>query len=222
LASDSRGLFEDFKPQGWVMLTGAIPSIGGAFPDLADHLLEKIDPSRPPLGLMGGGGRSQKMAALMEDLAVLIEVEGVVMALGEETEQHIENAGMIVLAGGKTQEWLQAFEHSDLEQRLIEFLQMGNLLIAAGTPAAVFGSWTLPEDGAPLKKGLEWLPGAIVLPGTGEPAEIPEVSELLASSGRLFALGLPPETALAVGPGGEAGVWSLASPKLVLGKGWDK
>jgi len=104
LASDSRGLFEDFKPQGWVMLTGAIPSIGGAFPDLADHLLEKIDPSRPPLGLMGGGGRSQKMAALMEDLAVLIEVEGVVMALGEETEQidRVPSDGKPLDCGGNT------------------------------------------------------------------------------------------------------------------------
>jgi hypothetical protein len=220
LASDSGSLFGDFRPQGWVMLTGAVPSIGGAFPDLADHLLERIDPSRPPLGLTGGSGRSQKMEAFMEDLDVLIEVEGVVLALGEETEQHIENAGMIVLAGGKILEWLQAFERGDLEQRLIEFLKMGNLLIAAGTPAAVFGSWTQAEDGSPLKNGLEWIPGAIVMPGIGEPAEIPEVNELLASSERLFALGLPPETALAVGPGGEVEVWSLAAPKLVLGKGW--
>ncbi len=214
------GLFEGFKPEGWVILTGALPSIGGAFPDLADRLLGRIDLSRPPLGLTARSEGSRGMTEFMQELGELIGAEGIILSLGEEGEHRIEDAGLIALAGGRTREWLQAFTQGGLEQSLIDFLQADGLVLAARAAAAALGSWAMEEGFSGSIEGLGWLPGAIILPGVSDPGELPEVRELLGSSERRFALGLPQDTALAVGPGGKAEVWSLAAPKLVLGKGW--
>lgn len=220
MSTTTGALFEGFKPQGWVMLAGALPSIGGAFPDLAGRLLERIDLSRLLLGITARSARSQGFAAFMEELGELIEAEGIILALGEEDTYRLEDAGLIVLAGGDAREWLDALAHGGLGQRLLEFLRTEGLVLAAGAPAGVLGSWALAEGAGRTIEALGWLPGAIVLPGASDPAALPEVRELLDSSVRRFALGLPPDTALALGPEGRAEVWSLAAPKLVLGKGW--
>ena len=204
------------------MLAGALPSIGGDFPDLANRLLERTDLSRPPVGLRARSARSRGMAEFMQELGDLFGVDGIILALGEEGEHRIEDAGLIVMAGGTTQEWLQAFTQGGLEQSLIDFLQAEGLVLAAGAAAAALGSWAMEEGISVPIEGLGWLPGAIVLPGVSDPAALPEIRELLGSSGRKFALGLPQDTALAVGPGGKAEVWILAAPKLVLGKGWSE
>ncbi len=216
----STALFEGFKPHGWVLLSGALPTIGGAFPDLADRLLQRIDLSRPPLGIVASSDRSHEMTVFMEELGDLIGAEGAILALGEEDAYRLEDAGLIALAGGDTQEWMHVFLQGGLEQRLLDFLQAEGLVLAAGAAAGILGSWVLAGGNSGPIEGLGWLPGAIVLPEVSDPAALPEVRQLLAFSGRRFALGLPPEAALAIGPGGGAEVWSLAAPKLVLGKGW--
>jgi hypothetical protein len=214
------GLFEDFKPQGWALLAGELPSIGNAFPDLAERLLERIDVSRPPLGITPRGVHPERLAAFMEELEILIEMPGEVLEAGEEAANHLMDAGMVVLAGGAVRDWLQALFHSPFEQSLVEFLQDGHLVLAAGSPAGALGAWTFEEGVYELTEALGWLPGAVVLPGIDDPASLPEVRRILSAEVRSFALGLPRDTALAIGPHGEAQVWSQAAPKLVLGKGW--
>ncbi len=214
------GLFEDFKPQGWALLAGGLPSIGGAFPDLAERLLERIDVSRPPLGIKPYGAQPAKLKAFMEELEILIEMPGEVLDAGEEAADRLMDAGMVVLAGGGVRDWLQALAHGSLEQSLRECLQSGSLVLAAGSPAGALGAWTFEEGVYELTEAAGWLPRAVVLPGIDDPASLPEVRRILSNEDRSYALGLPRDTALAVGPRGEAQVWSQAAPKLVLGKGW--
>ncbi|HEY71563.1 MAG TPA: hypothetical protein G4O08_13385 [Anaerolineae bacterium] len=214
------GLFEDFKPQGWVLLAGGLPSIGSAFPDLAEHLLERIDVSRPPLGIKPSGARPGQLTAFMDELEILIEMPGEVLDAGEEAADRLLDAGIVVLAGGGIRDWLRALSHGTLEQSLMEYLQRGNLVLAAGSPAGALGAWTFEEGVYELTEAVGWLPGVVVLPGIHDPASLPEVRRILSAEDKSFALGLPRDTALAVGPRGEAQVWSQAAPKLVLGKGW--
>lgn len=202
------------------MLAGALPSIGSAFPDLAERLLRRIDLARPPLGLAAHGHPSAAMTEFMEELGDLVGAEGIILSLGEESEHRIEDAALIALAGGPVQEWLLAFTSGGLEQRLIDYLKSQGMLIAAGAPAAALGSWVFAQGASNPVEGLGWLPGAVILPGVADPAALPQVRKLLASDQRMFALGFPPDAALAVGPGGTAEVWSRAAPKLVLGRGW--
>jgi cyanophycinase-like exopeptidase len=220
LSSVLGGLFEDFKPLGWAVLAGGLPSIGSAFPDLGERLLERIDISRPPLGIKPRGAQPRRLMAFMEELEILIETPGEVLDAGEEAADRLEDAGIVVLAGGGIRDWLQALTHSPLEQSLMAYLQSGNLVLAAGSSAGALGGWTFEEGVYELTEAVGWLPGAVVLPGIDDPASLPEVRRILCAETRSFALGLPRDTALAIGPRGEVQVWSRAAPKLVLGKGW--
>jgi hypothetical protein len=220
LSSVLGGLFEGFKSQGWALLAGALPSIGTAFPDLAERLLERIDVSRPPLGIKPSGAQPGPLMAFIDELEILIEMPGEVLDVGQEAADRLADAGMVVLAGGSTHDWLQALFHSPFEQSLVEFLQDGHLVLAAGSSAGALGAWTFEEGVYELTEALGWLPGAVVLPGIHDPGSLPEVRRILSTEVRSFALGLPRDTALAIGPRGEAQVWSQAAPKLVLGKGW--
>jgi hypothetical protein len=222
LAANPGLLFEDFKPRGWILLAGTVPSIGPLFPDLADRLLGRIDISRPMLGISARGSGSGSLPTFISELEELTGGASIILALAEASTYQIEDAGFIILAGGNPLEWRQFLRHDDLERRLFGFLAAEGLILAAGTPAAALGSWILEEDATSLSEGMGWLPEAIVLPGISDPTELPGVKALLGSSERTFALGLPKDSALAVGPGGDAQVWSLAAPKLVLGKGWQE
>jgi hypothetical protein len=222
LATGHESLFEGFKPRGWVLLTGAVPSIGPAFPDLADRLLERSDISRPTLGIAAGDAGSVEMAGFVGELEELTGGEGILLDLADVPGHQIEDAGIIILGGGNPLEWFQAFGQDDLERRLLGFLQDEGLIIAAGTSAGTLGSWILEEDAVNLREGVGWLPDSIVLPGISDPAALPGVRELLGSGQRTFALGLPHDSAVAIGTGGDAEVWSLVAPKLVLGKGWQE
>jgi hypothetical protein len=220
LGSVLGGLFENFKPQGWVLLAGELPSISSAFPDLADRLLERIDLSRPPVGLKPLGSPAEGLQAFLEELEILTDMQGMVLDAGEDAASRLDDAGIVVLAGGGIRDWLQALAQGPLEQGLMEFLRNDNIVLAAGSPAAALGSWTFEEGVYELTEALSWLPGAVVLPGVTDPAALPEVLRVLSAETRSFALGLPWDTALAIGPYGEAQVWSQSAPKLVLGKGW--
>jgi hypothetical protein len=222
LTTNSGSLFEGYKPRGWILLTGAVPSFGPVFPDLADHLLGRFDIWRPMLGISAGGAGSGYLPRFIKELEDLTGGAGITLSLAEVATHQIEEAGIIVLGGGTPLDWLEGFESDDLERRLFDFIGAGGLVLAAGAPAAALGSWILEEDATGLIAGVGWLPNVIVLPGISDPVELPGVRELLRSAGRAFALGLTQDSALAVGPGGDAEVWSLAAPKLVLGKGWQE
>jgi len=197
-----------------------MPSIGPVFPELADRLLGRIDISRPLLGIAAGNAGSGGLQDFIRELEDLIGGEGIILAVEDAARHQIEDAGIMILCGGNPLEWLQFLKQDDLERRLFDFLQAGGLILAAGAPAGALGSWILKKDAASLTEGAGWLPDAIILPGIHEPIELPGVKDLLDCGGRAFALGLPPESALAIGPGGSVEVWSLAPPKLVLGRGW--
>jgi hypothetical protein len=222
LAANPGSLFEFFKPKGWILLTGAMPSIGPVFPDLADRLLGRVDLSRPLLGITAGDAGSDELQVFIKELEDLIGEEGIILPLRDATGHQIEEAGIMILSGGNPLEWLQYLKHDDLERRLLDFLRADGFVIAAGAPAGALGSWILEEDAISLHEGAGWLPDAVVLPGIHDPIELPGVRELLGAGGCSFALGVPPDAALAVGPGGVAEVWSLTAPKLVLGKGWQE
>ena len=157
----------------------------------------------------------------MTDLGILFENQPSFVSTDKNPAGAVEQAGLVVLAGGTNLLWLEALDRTALEESLLQQLEDGGMVLALGAPAAALGSWMFPAEGEEPVIGLGWMPGGIVLPGIGDPSTLPEIRKLLASQARSYALGLLPDTALAVGPEGEVEVWSSQAPTLMLGKGWN-
>jgi hypothetical protein len=196
-------------------------SLGTAFPALGDRLLEAVDFSLPLLGIIPPGDALKELQALLTDLGILFESQTSVTFTDTSPTEAVEPAGLVILAGGDSLHWLEALDRTALEESLLRQLGGGGMVLALGAPAAALGSWMLPGEGEETVIGLGWMPGGIVLPGVGDPSTLPQVRELLASKARSYALGLLPDSALAVGPEGEVEVWSSLAPTLMLGKGWN-
>ncbi|MGD2251378.1 MAG: hypothetical protein PVF70_00520 [Anaerolineales bacterium] len=187
---------------------------------MGDRLLEAVDFSLPLLGILPPREANRELQGFMADLGILFESQISLTSTDMNPTEAVEQAGLVVLAGGDSLHWLEALDRTALEESLLRQLGGGGMVLALGAPGAALGSWILPAEGEKIKIGLGWMPGGIVLPGIGDPSTLPQVLELLVSKIRSYALGLLPETALAVGPEGEVEVWSSMPPTLMLGKGW--
>ena len=94
------------------------------------------------------------------------------------------------------------------------------VVMGLGAPAAGFGEAVFPGSVGQPGPGLQWLPDAVILPGTATTPDAADLHEWLRGGARRFALRLPPESMLAFGPQGEVEVWGGPQPGLTLGPGW--
>jgi hypothetical protein len=130
------------------------------------------------------------------------------------------NAGLIFAVGGSLQSWKEFIGIHLFQGYPEEVLADGSILVMSGSSAGALGTWMFDESNDGLLPGLGWLEGGLILPGVSEPAANPAVFELLEDSTPAYALGLPGESILALGPVGEVEVWSSPPPVILLGRGW--
>lgn len=211
---------------GWLILSGEIPSLGGATPELAERLLGHIDLSWPPLILTIGRKARAEVKRFAEEIETLIGVAPRMLDLGgvapmEYAETSLA-ARFLLLLGGETVGWRSALDPGYPGLEAESLMADDRVVLAAGAAAAALGSWILAESSDTVEPGLGWLPDAIVLPGVVDPAGLEPVRERLQGAGKSYALGLPTSVLLALGPGNRIEVWSERSPVIALGAGWSR
>lgn len=206
---------------GWVLLASNVPSLGGEFPLLAEGLLDRMDLSRPSVCLSPGSEVNLETEAFLEEIETLLGLPVVKIDLEEEPPSELANAGLLILEGGEVDAWIASLDSTLLGEVVLQGLGQGALILAIGPPAAALGTWALTPD-EEIMDGLNWLPGAIVLPETAEPSGIEVVRNLLADQPRAYALGLTHQAVIALGPKGEIEVWGPDQPKIILGSGWSE
>ena len=209
---------------GWIVISGSVPTFGSESPQLAEKLMEKVDLSRTLVCLLMGEMISHDLHAFIDDVEALIEAPATVIraqvASELECEELYENAGLILLTGGQTQDWIRTFELPGSCLKVERLLQECGLVFATGSAATALGTWVFIDEEKPIP-GLGWLDGAVVLPNIQDPVEIPGVKELISQHEHLYALGFPQGAILALGPKGEVEVWGGTPPIIALGRGWD-
>ena len=188
---------------GWLVLSGAVPTLGGAFPMLADQLLMYTDLALPVLGIVPDPLSIALVRDFMEELEILIQVDVGIQVFDRELDEGTQIAGLYLLAGGTSEGWHAALDDTALEGLLLQRLRDGAVLIAAGAPAACFGSWILSEQQNGLAPGCGWLPNGFILPAQKEPLTDDRVRQTLIENDHSYALGIPEEAAIALGPQGE-------------------
>lgn len=207
---------------GWLVLASQIPRLGGETPELAERLLERMDLSRPPVCLTAEESPPQGLDLLLEEFETLLGVRPAVLPASLEPPTELAFVGLILLTGGTTSYWVEALENTLLGEVILQALQQGGVIFAVGPAAGAVGSWALPDSAREPISGLNWVAGAVVLPGEAAPGEQEHVRAILRDNPKAYALGLADHTLVALGPGGEIEVWGESQPTIILGQGWSE
>ncbi|MCL4248941.1 MAG: hypothetical protein KJ065_12415 [Anaerolineae bacterium] len=93
----------------------------------------------------------------------------------------------------------------------------GAIVLAAGTPARLFGRLLIPDLDSPVD-GFGWLLGAIVAPTVEDLSE--QVRSTLQIYTELYAVGIGARTALALGPDGQVEIWGQRQIAVALGQNY--
>lgn len=219
---ESNKLFQRPRGDGWLVLADRPPSLGSEYSNLADSLLMNADLSYQPLCIVGEAGEHPDLADFIMDLKLLLGVEIAVGRLEDAKSWDTLDPGIVILAGGRAEYWVEALGETHLGVLILQGLLSGLLLMPIGAAASALGSWILEEGQDSPLPGLNWLAGSIVVPWTSEPAEFDNVRSILASPEPMYAIGLEGGRIIAIGPGGEVELWGTDSPNIVLGTGWRK
>lgn len=221
--SEPRQVFRRPPSEGWLALSGLVPSLDSEMPQLAEQLLSRLDLSRMPICLSGDNSISDDLQSFLEDIEILLNSPVTVIRINELTRntfrEIVETANILVMAGGDVQSWINVLDPLKSEIEFDDLLGGGRLVFAVGPASSSLGSWIFSGDEGPVA-GLGWMTGAIILPEVEKPGEIPSVKEHLFQHKLSYALGLPRGAVLALGPRGEIEVWGIASPSVVLGIAW--
>lgn len=212
-------LFSRRYAGGWLVLTPGLVTFGGPYPDLAAHLLERIELARPSLCLCASGSDLGVAGRFAEEIEGLLDRECPVTLLGGTAGIPSELA-LVVLCGGDAAAWVEALAEETPIGKSLATSAEESLILAAGPAAAALGAWIAPAGEANLIGGCSWLTDAIVLPGVADPGEAARVRERLSSPARLYAVGLPEGAILALGPDGQVELWGSVRPTILLGAGW--
>lgn len=207
--------------QGWLILAGGLPAFHLEAPSVADRLLQKAATSPCAVWIDAEVTLNAGVERMIDEIEPFLSSP--IERLGpEEKAPDVDlEAGLILMVGNDLNRWLQSIGSTPTGLWALRRLDEGSAVFACGAAAAVLGERAFsPVADDRGCEGVGWLPGAVVLPGTPDPAHQPQVKRYLSETDRSYALGLLDETVMAIGPQGQIEVWSGAPPKVVLGRGW--
>lgn len=218
--TESHPVFHRREGEGWLVLAGSIPELGGRSGTLMERLLALLDLSRPIVAIAAPDADPGEVQEFLEGLEDWLGTEAGVLEL--DTDLDIagwEDSGLLFLFGDDREAWIG--ELRDLAaDRLTRAFERGAIVLAAGGAASIFGArWISSVRPDLLSEGLDWLPGSMILTDPGE-AHGPLVRGWLQEPDPRTAIVLEPGSILALGPGGVVEIWSDAAPEVLLGTGW--
>ena len=216
----SERVFRRIPGEGWLVLAGSNPELGGETADLMERLLERLDLSRPIGAIAADDSDSQEVNEILESLEEWLGVEVGFLELETDLETGgWEEAGLLLLEGHDPELWVEALEAGD-RRRLRRVLEQGGMILAVGGVASAFGASCLssvrPDE---LVEGLGWISNSMVVLAT-EDAHGDAVRDWIQQEERRTVLCLHPGSILALGPDDKVERWGAAAPEVILGKGW--
>lgn len=215
-APHSQRVLRRCSGKGWLGLASDLERLGKSLDVLGEHLLVHTDFTRRPRLVLGPQAKRASAEAFQRSLETWLGTEARSQTLAAGKIDGWSGEGLVVLAGGATDDWVQVLSPSSPDDVLME----GTTLLAVGSAAEALGQWIFAAGARSPTAGLSWLPGAIILSHLEAPTALEAVHTFLARELYLYALSLPAEGALALGPDGEVELWSREAPTVILGAGW--
>jgi hypothetical protein len=213
-------VFRRIPGDGWLVLAGSNPELGGATADLMERLLEHLDLARPIAAIVAPDCGPEEVNELLESLEEWLGVETGYLELDTDLDvEGWEDSGLLLLEGDDPELWVEGLQ-GEVHLRLRQCLEQGGVILAIGGVAGAFGSQCLsPVRPDRLAPALSWMSEAIVVIHSEEAHGEP-VREWLQQADRRLALRLEPGSILALGPDEKIERWGAEAPEIILGKGW--
>ena len=213
-------VFRRIPGEGWLVLAGSNPELGGETADLMERLLERLDLARPIAAIVAPDCDPDQVNALLESLEEWLGVETGYLELDTDLEvEGWEESGLLLLEGDDPELWVDALQ-GETQRRLRRAMEQGGLILAIGGAAGAFGSQCLsPIRPDSLLPALDWISDSVVVLQP-EDAHGEAVRDWLQQEERRLVVRLEPGSILALGPVEKVERWGAAAPEIILGKGW--
>lgn len=119
--------------------------------------------------------------------------------------ERIAASSAVYLGGGVADHLLEALEGQPANEALLDYLRGGGTVVAIAAAAQTLGAWVRSIQVGEHVPGLSWLLGGVIEPNF-DPGHDRRFRELMARPGVTWGLGLPPGSAVLLGPDGEVEV----------------
>lgn len=211
---------------GWLILAGGGRWEESETEEIDAAALGWADLDRPTALLPTAGISIVKGEALLENYTDLGGANGYVVPIFDAAgAQHKENcylleqAGLIYISDGPDVLGLvRALRGSPALRALAQAFNDGAAIVGMGAGAIALGAW-LADSNSPerAEPGWGWLPDVIIQPYFMGTKSAGQLRNLLNTQSACLGLGIPEQSALALGPAGEVESVGLGQVTVVLG-----
>ena len=214
----ARAAISWLEARGWLVLAG---SVRGSESVRARALA--VAAADGGVAVLACAGENEAVELLLNDFEDLGAQSGyIVDAFVEDDEtlcSRLAEAGIVVVGAESDAGFVQDALTGAISEGIRMAWKQGALVLLEGPAAMSAGNWVLQEAES-CDSGLGWLPGAFILPGVTDVGSSPVASALLAEAPAAIALGIGPQSALALGPDGELEIWGAQQVSIALGSAW--
>src|SRR3990172_4732408 len=132
-------VFRRIPGEGWLVLAGSSPELGGETADLMERLLERVDLGRPIAAIAAPDCDPDQVNGLLESLEEWLGVETGYLELDTDLEvEGWEESGLLLLEGDDPELWVDALQ-GETQRRLRRAMEQGGLILAIGGAAGGVG-----------------------------------------------------------------------------------
>jgi cyanophycinase len=205
--------------RGWLVLVGGASGHWATTEAIDRAAIAAIRRDGPIAFLPSPGAEPAYGASFLEQYGRLGAPEGRIVDLRDASHvRALGEASLVYISGGDTRELLAIMAGSPALDALARAHDAGAVIVGASAGAIAMAAWGVPLDPTiEALEGWDWLPDAIVSPHH----DVERASRLRTIIDRRPAhvgVGLPDDTALALGPDGETEVWGIAHIEVVPGE----
>ena len=208
---------------GWLVLVGGAGGHWATTEAIDRAAVASIRRDGPIAFLPSPGAEPEYGTSFLDHYGRLGAPAGVVVDLGDASHVRLLiEASLIYISGGDTKELLRIMAGAAALDAMAQAHDAGAVIVGASAGAIAMAAWGVPLDpSVDALKGWGWLPSVIVAPhhDTERGARLRAVLDRRPGH---VGLGIPDDTALALGPEGETVTWGTAEIDIVPGAEFDE
>jgi len=209
---------------GWLVLVGGSSEGWRSTQSIDRQVIEAMSDETPIAFVPAAGCPPDYGESFLSRYAELNAPPGYVVPIHDRASardaanvRRLTQAGLIYFGGGEARLLLDALTGTPALDAVAAAYAAGAVVVGMSAGAIALSAWGLSADrGVGLLQGWGWLPQAMVSVHH-TPQQAKALHAALLERADLLGIGLPDDTALALGPEGQVATWGSAQITVTLG-----